>query len=211
METRNILSGNKAYITPFKEGVDYYLTFKNAGSGIAVLALHGGGIEPGTEELAREIHREGEGLFIFSGIKRSGNWVLHITSTKYDHPAALELVGKSLLSISIHGAEGKQPVTYIGGLCEKGIKAINDALEKSGFDVSTNPPEKIAGNDPRNIVNRNRRGKGVQIEISEGQRALFFKGLHSRYLRKYKTRLFYEYAKALRHGIDNAKKLIIPE
>ena len=193
-----------------EEGIDYSVIVEELISPASILALHGGGIEPGTEELAKEVHRLGEGLFVFSGIKRSGNRALHVTSTKYDHPEAVKLVKESFLTVAIHGAEGYEPMTFVGGLCEIGIDAIAISLQNAGFDVSTDPPEKINGRHPQNIVNRNRRGKGVQVEITEAQRKLFFKGLHSRYLREYKTEDFFEYAKALRKGIDTAKNIILP-
>ncbi len=186
----------------------YSVLVAGKNSDTVILALHGGGIEPGTEELALEVHEPEEGLFIFSGIKKTGNRLLHITSTKFDHPEALELVENSVLTIAIHGAGGKEPITYLGGLCEKGIRAIAEELTSNGFHVSTKPPPGIDGKDPQNIVNKNLRKKGVQVEISEAQRAMFFKGLHSRILRQQKTEIFYEYAKALRAGINRAKNLI---
>ena len=190
-------------------GKDYLIIYEgNSLPTTAILVPHGGGIEPGTEELALEIHEPGEGLFIFSGLKKSGNSSLHVTSTKYDHPEALRLVRNSKLCIAIHGAKGKKPITYLGGLCEKGIKVIAEELRERGFNVSTNPPPEINGKSPQNIVNKNIRGKGIQLEISEGQRAMFFEGLHSRVLRQYKTQTFYEYARAIRSGIDRAKELI---
>lgn len=175
---------------------------------IVILAPHGGGIEPGTEELAMEIHEPGEGLFIFSGLKKWGNSSLHVTSNRYDHPEALRMARNSKLCIAIHGAKGKEPITYLGGLCEQGIKVIAEELRERGFSVSTNPPPEINGKSPQNIVNKNTRGKGIQIEISEGQRAMFFEGLHSRVLRQYRTEVFYEYARAIRSGIDRVKELI---
>ena len=37
---------------------------------------------------------------------------------------------------------------------------------------------------------------------------MFFEGLHSRVLRQYRTEVFYEYARAIRSGIDRVKELI---
>jgi phage replication-related protein YjqB (UPF0714/DUF867 family) len=45
---------------------------------LAILAPHGGGIEPGTSELAEAVAGEGLSFYAFEGLKRSGNAVLHV-------------------------------------------------------------------------------------------------------------------------------------
>ncbi len=193
------------------DGRDYLLKVSSIGSPVVILALHGGGIEPGTEEVAHEIHQTGEGLFVFSGIKRKGNNVLHVTSTLYDHPLALEIVKKSLFSISIHGFDGEEAITYLGGRCNKGISAIAEALDTAGFHVSVNPPSEIDGKDSKNIVNKNIRKKGVQVEISRGQRKTFFKEYGSRKGRQHRTKVFFRFTNALRCGMDWALENIMSE
>lgn len=79
------------------KGVDYEIRSKIVPSSIVVvLAIHGGGIEPGTSELANQIGNEGNyTLYGFDGMKSSGNSDLHITSTRFDEPLCLNLVQNS--------------------------------------------------------------------------------------------------------------------
>ena len=70
-----------------------------------VLAIHGGGIEGGTSEVALAVAGfhpatfaqaadglEFHDLWIFEGLLSCCNSKLHVTSTEYDDPIALELV-----------------------------------------------------------------------------------------------------------------------
>lgn len=54
---------------------------------IVVTAIHGGGIEPGTTEIARRISNVGKyNFFTFEGLRKSNNDQLHITSTHFNEP-----------------------------------------------------------------------------------------------------------------------------
>ncbi|TGZ37611.1 hypothetical protein EN805_34130, partial [bacterium M00.F.Ca.ET.162.01.1.1] len=54
---------------------------------ILITAIHGGGIEPGTSELAKIISKKGDfNLYSFEGLLKSNNKQLHITSTNFDDP-----------------------------------------------------------------------------------------------------------------------------
>jgi phage replication-related protein YjqB (UPF0714/DUF867 family) len=81
-----------------------------------VLAVHGGGIEGGTSEIALAVAGYHPATFapatdcygvhdlwIFEGLLNRGNSKLHVTSTNYNDPIALELVQKSARCISLHG------------------------------------------------------------------------------------------------------------
>ena len=57
---------------------------------------------------------------------------------------------------------------YVGGLDEALWKAIDERLEGVGFTTDIHPD--LNGLSPDNICNRGRRGKGVQLEISNGLR-----------------------------------------
>src|SRR5262249_50874908 len=78
-----------------------------------VLAIHGGGIEAGTSEIALAVAgyhpatfaqtTDGHGfhdLWIFEGLLSSDNSRLHVTSTNYDDRIALELVQNARRCIS---------------------------------------------------------------------------------------------------------------
>lgn len=159
-------------------GVDYRIRAYHRNPDWAVLAIHAGGIETGTSELARAIAGEDQpGIpwseYRFEGLKPSGNSVLHITATNYDEPECVNLVERHIGILSLHGTTGTEPLTYIGGLDTHTGLHITAELTLAGFDVDAAPPE-LAGTDPDNIANHGLTGKGVQLEITTAQRAAFF-------------------------------------
>jgi len=58
-------------------------------SGIAILSIHGGDIEPGTTRIANAIAGWDHSFYTFEGIKTARNLSLHITSTRFDEPSAM--------------------------------------------------------------------------------------------------------------------------
>ncbi|MGV9803955.1 poly-gamma-glutamate hydrolase family protein, partial [Mycobacterium sp. NPDC003449] len=89
------------------EGVDYERrSVPVTGSRWCSIAIHGGGIEPGSGEAARAV---GAGLmshYEFAGIKAANNSDLHVTSTNFDEPTCQSLVTGSLRCLSFHGYAG---------------------------------------------------------------------------------------------------------
>lgn len=160
------------------EGQDYRRVKRfPAGTKVAHIAIHGGAIEAPTTQLADAAARRSRSAFYaFEGLKSEGNSRLHITSTHFDEPKALKLVGAVSYTVSWHGVSGKAATSYVGGLDKTLIKKITIELRKAGFTVATSVPPEIGGDSPRNIANKNRRGRGVQLEISRGQREAFFSG-----------------------------------
>jgi phage replication-related protein YjqB (UPF0714/DUF867 family) len=57
------------------------------------VAPHGGKIEPGTSEIARKIAGAGFSFYASEGRKKQHNKSLHITSTRFDEPICLALIG----------------------------------------------------------------------------------------------------------------------
>src|SRR5688572_17006698 len=78
-----------------------------------VLALHGGGVEPGTSELCLALagyHPAGGvtggvtyDYWMFEGLRSSDNSALHVTSTHCDDPVASALVAGARRAVSLHG------------------------------------------------------------------------------------------------------------
>ncbi|WP_344144360.1 poly-gamma-glutamate hydrolase family protein, partial [Polymorphospora rubra] len=160
------------------EGVDYSRTvIPVTGATWASIAIHGGGIERGSGEMARAV---GDGLmsvYEFAGLKTSGNQDLHITSTNFDEPLCTALVGASQRTLSFHGYVGTTGVatTALGGLDADLVARVRAALEDADFAV-VDAPSEIAGTDPANICNQNARSAGVQLEMSRALRDSFFPG-----------------------------------
>lgn len=157
------------------EGKDYRIAVRYGRSGIAVIAPHGGGIEPGTSEVVFEFAAAGHTCYSFEGIKRSGNGILHITGSQFDEPVCLLIVGKSKAVVSVHGCSGSHKCVYMGGLGEAAKRVIGRALAEAGFHVSER--DGLGGRNPRNICNRCPTGEGVQLELTAGLREAMFRGL----------------------------------
>lgn len=155
-------------------GVDYRLLVRApAGSRLAHIAIHGGGIEPGTTELADYLAASASKFYSFDAMLPSGNSIMHITSTNYDEPQALALVASCDYVVSWHGADGSDEITYVGGLDTEIAQRVVDALTAAGFTVGSAGPE-LDGTDPGNITNRGARSMGVQLELTLAQRQAFF-------------------------------------
>lgn len=155
-------------------GVDYRIDLRATGSETSHIAIHGGGIEQGTSELADAVALATRAsYYAMVGLKSSGNSVLHITSTNFDEPQALALQGSVYYTVSYHGYTGDEQITHLGGADLVLRNQIGAALDAAGFAVDIASVE-IDGDNPLNITQRNRRGAGVQLELSRGQRAAFF-------------------------------------
>ena len=184
-----------------REGIDFLRKIKKRNSGWTILAPHGGGIEPGTSEIAIAIAGSNHSLYTFEGIKIKGNKSLHITSTKFDDPKLLKLLNSSMETIVIHGCKGKEQIAYIGGRQNKIRDKIITQLLVNGINSTINSDPDLQGTDINNICNRNLSGEGIQIELSEGLRSAMFSSL-TRTGRKITTELFTIFVNAVKNVID---------
>lgn len=158
------------------EGVDYRISERRpAGATVAQIAIHGGAIEPGTTQLADyAASARGDGYYSFEGIKPSGNGDLHLTSTHFDEPRALDLVAGSSRTVSWHGAAGSTAQTYVGGRDTTLKTRVAARLRAAGFTVATGTPPELNADSPDNITNKNSRGAGLQLELTKAQRERLF-------------------------------------
>lgn len=107
-------------------------------------------------------------FFCFNGLKSDNNHRLHITSHRYDEEHALRLVRKSTTVIAIHGCKEREPLIYAAGL---DLPLISNQAGPGTEDDTNSPPlPHFTGKNSRNICNRSRTGKGVQLEISRAFR-----------------------------------------
>jgi len=187
-----------------REGFDYSVQATRRASRIAIIAPHGGGIEPGTSELARAIAGWSYSCYTFEGLKKSGNELLHITSTLFDEPKCISLVQSSYSVLALHGYQGQQPITYVGGADGKLQAQLKQSLDAAGFEVRP-APAGVSGSQPHNVCNRGMSGAGAQLELTEALRLSMFRGL-KRQERKYSTRLFHDFVDAVRKALAAASK-----
>ncbi|KAA6453933.1 poly-gamma-glutamate hydrolase family protein [Bacillus atrophaeus] len=171
------------------------------GSGLIVLSPHGGRIEPGVSELVRAFSDQCS-IYLFEGVKKRNNRSLHLTSTRFDEPLALEKVNAHHCALAFHGYHDlKTPHTLVGGAdCQK-AKLICKRLNEAGFSAElTSEKDRLAGVHPNNIVNRTKREMGLQLEVSTAQRKALFRnfGCHDECYTQ--NDLFYRYVEAVKLG-----------
>jgi phage replication-related protein YjqB (UPF0714/DUF867 family) len=160
----------------YTEGTDFTREVEDRGSSILVASPHGGGIEPGSSEIARALAGRAHSLYSLEGIRPSRNEVMHLTSTLFDDPVFLRLAAGARIVVSVHGCDGSEPGVFAGGLHEDLKSAALDALRAAGFRAEQDRDGR-SGSDPRNICNRGRLGMGLQLEFTLGLRRLLFPGL----------------------------------
>ncbi len=185
-----------------KEGVDYEIKIRNGRSGIAVIAPHGGGIEPGTVDIADGVAGSKHTFYCFKGIKEKGNSDLHITSDKFDEPHGIRIAEESERVLTIHGCRDINEVIYIGGNDLELKSQLLYEIEKAGFVAEESMRPNLQGTKPGNICNRGNRRKGGQIEISESLRKKMFMGLFHG-AGKTKSSIFYDVVAAITNALES--------
>jgi phage replication-related protein YjqB (UPF0714/DUF867 family) len=185
-----------------REGRDYRIVVREVGSGgsiVAVMAPHGGDIEPGTSEIASAIASDNLTFYSFEGTKPSRNGNLHITSTEFDEPTGLRVASESKAVAAIHGCKGREKTVCIGGLNRDLKTRCKVALETAGFVVETR--EGLHGKNSQNLCNLGSDGGGVQFELTSGLRRTMFGSL-TREGRKVTTEVFERFVSALRATLE---------
>jgi phage replication-related protein YjqB (UPF0714/DUF867 family) len=168
-----------------------------------IMAPHAGEIEPGTSEIALAIAGKEFSYYLFEGIKGAGNSELHITSTSFNEPRALQMAADTESVVTIHGEGSEDEIVYIGGR-DKHLKShIGDSLKNAGFEVAKHNNPKLQGTSPANICNRSASNSGVQLELGKGLRRKFFRSLTSDG-RTQITEQLAIFSSAVRQGLDPA-------
>jgi phage replication-related protein YjqB (UPF0714/DUF867 family) len=192
-----------------RNGVDYRIHTRRGDSGIAVIAPHGGGIEPGTMETASEVAGNEHAFYCFEGVKTRGNSDLHITSKNVDEPTLLSILKDAKVAIALHGCGTEDEAVYIGGLHSDLKQRIHYALTRAGFTVKQSLKPLLQGKSAQNICNMGKTGAGVQLELSRGlRRQMFVDVIGSQDQdRSQRTEVFYAFVSALRKALsENAAK-----
>jgi phage replication-related protein YjqB (UPF0714/DUF867 family) len=106
------------------QGIDFRVRLEQRAGKAVVLAPHGGGIEPGTSEIAEAIAGANLSFYAIEGIKPADNRILHITSARFDEPQGKVLAEASPTVIAVHGEESAEEVVFLGGLDEERQKSF---------------------------------------------------------------------------------------
>ncbi len=155
------------------KGIDYDILFRDLNTRYAIVAPHGGYIEHGTKQISDAIAEEDHAWYCFAGLQDHCHR-LHITSNNFDEPIAIRIANQVDTVISIHGAYGKEPKVFFGGLDGPLKQTFIDALLSEGFDASHDSSPTRQGKGLTNICNRGKLKQGVQIEMTQGFRKSLF-------------------------------------
>jgi phage replication-related protein YjqB (UPF0714/DUF867 family) len=173
----------------------------NAETQKIVMAIHGGGIETGTSEIALAtagLHpatlvpcTDGLGLhdfWLFEGLLPRENGRLHVTASNYNDPIATELVQNARRCISLHGCTDRQANGRIqlGGLDVELRDIVLDELTAANIDAEIAHNPMLDGSLPDNIANKTRIGGCAQLEMGTSFRSSLF-GIDTRPRRKHTT------------------------
>lgn len=152
----------------YRENEDYRITLRpQEGAVTCIVAPHGGGIEPHTSEIASAIAGYEFSLYLFEGIRPTGNYeALHLTSHFFDEPSCLQMLASCDDVLTIHGCNAKGEVVLIGGLDNVLKSELQASIAQTGITCQIDGHAFPASN-PDNICNRGRRSVGVQLELSK--------------------------------------------
>jgi phage replication-related protein YjqB (UPF0714/DUF867 family) len=147
---------------------------------VGVMAIHGGNIERGTEQIAYYVaHHSHSSLYVISPRTSKRDWKFHISSNKIN-PKESEKLTEFLdhvhTAVSIHGHVIKRNVICVGGLNHVLRRRVVESL-KADFDVTDAVEEggicrNLSARNPKNVVNLPK-GKGIQIEVPLWMRKVF--------------------------------------
>lgn len=139
---------------------------------IGVMAIHGGNIERGTEQIANYIAKySNSSLYVISPRTRKRDWKFHISSNKINPKESEKLtqfLGHVVTALSIHGHVIKRNVICVGGLNHFLRRKVVESLQED-FDVvdaleGGGICRNLSARNSKNVVNLAKE-KGVQMEI----------------------------------------------
>jgi phage replication-related protein YjqB (UPF0714/DUF867 family) len=185
-----------------------------------VMAIHGGGIERGTSEIALAIAGyhpdtlvtavDGFGLhdfWLFEGLLPSDNGKLHVTASHYNEPIAMELVQNARRCISLHGcldvqANGK---IQLGGRDHELRDIVLEELTIARIPTEITTNSMLDGDLVDNIANKTKILGCVQLEMGTSYRSSLF-GTNTRLQRKNTTNdQFWQLVEALRKAMSRVQ------
>ena len=177
---RQVFVSGRDLQTRERLGVDFDIDIvPHDGASWLIAAPHGGGIEPGTTEIARAIAGSAFSFYSVKGLKRSCNSSLHITSHRFHEPHYEKIVARHPHVLAIHGCDdSERPAgvsVWVGGADVELILAAISPLSAAGFSACRD--RFTPGAEPDNLCNRGTTGLGLQFELSDAFRRRCFDDL----------------------------------
>ncbi|MFO7916850.1 MAG: poly-gamma-glutamate hydrolase family protein [Anaerolineae bacterium] len=157
-----------------EKGVDYDLTVVDRGGKVTVTAIHGGGIEPLTGELATAIAEGEHNLYILRGLRPQGNETLRVPPSRYDEMRLRALFQRGQAALSLEGVGGEEEAVLLGGRNRRLRAILQETLKEAGWETKS-LSKVVAPHDPALFFNRPAQG-GVQLELSHAVRTAMIDG-----------------------------------
>lgn len=142
---------------------DYRLDVHQPSQEMAIVAIHGGGIEPPTGELAAAIAGQEYSRYIFQALRASGNAQMRIPMTRYDEMRLRALLQHSQAAVALDGVPGVDQTVHLGGRNRLLREKLIESLQAAGFETGRLVAPGAAHN-PARFYNWPQRG-GVLIEL----------------------------------------------
>jgi phage replication-related protein YjqB (UPF0714/DUF867 family) len=183
---------------------DYRFVIADRSTPVTMAAIHGGGIEPLTSELAAAIAGGEHNLYDFRGIRPQDNELLRISVQRFDELRLRELMKRSQVGLGIEGVEGQDLAVHLGGRNRRLRALLAERLQQAGFEVA-GPAGPGAAHDPTRYYNWASDG-GVQIELPRALRASLLNGPLSGFLWENPAQWnerFYALVAAVRSALDH--------
>jgi phage replication-related protein YjqB (UPF0714/DUF867 family) len=155
----------------YQEDVDYRINRRvGLHPRIAVVAPHGGAIEPPTSQIASDIAGPDFSCYLFEGVRKSKNYkALHLTSEYFDEPKCLELIADCDQVVTVHGCKEGEVEVLLGGRDKALALLIAEALKAEGV-LGRLDGHDFTGTARTNICNLGKSKAGVQLELTEALR-----------------------------------------
>jgi phage replication-related protein YjqB (UPF0714/DUF867 family) len=150
------------------KGQDWDLVVRQPGAPIAIITIHGGGIEPLTSELAAAIAATDYNLYDLRGLRATGNAELRVPVIRFQEMRLQMLLDSCQTALHLDGIGGDEPLLTLGGRNTILVDHLERALKAAGFRVEP-PPSPMLVQSRQRFYNQSELG-GAQIELSYGLR-----------------------------------------
>lgn len=182
-----------------------------------VCAIHGGGIEKGTSEMALACagyhpatlapvdSNTQYAYWLFEGLLSSGNGDLHVTASNYDEPVATGLIQRSKRCLSLHGCLDTQApnlAIQVGGLDAEFRNILVEELLASNILAEVTTDEMLDGDLLDNICNKTTIGGCGQLEIPTSIRNSWYSTNTRAERKNTTTSAFWNFCGALRRALE---------
>jgi phage replication-related protein YjqB (UPF0714/DUF867 family) len=163
-----------ALVLHLRKDKDYRLHIENRSSEISIIAIHGGGIEPLTSELAGAVAGGEYNLYDLQGLRSFDNAAMRIPIARFDEMRLRGLLERSHTALSIDGVPGDDLVVHLGGRNRRLKAILNEALGEAGFECGSLVTPGAA-HHPQRFYNLTRLG-GLHLELPYALRRKMVQG-----------------------------------